>query len=172
MTCWPATQGSTRSRSRPGRFLPTCRWSRATSGPATSRATIGCVSPMPCGASCRSGCSRIESPAEAGHYVRRITINAETAEHAELSLSLSLRFLRALRCTSCGSLFLRVLCVLCVFCGDSFRLQLRRPLDDRRQHRAGFPALGRSVGAPDGWRPVAENVFEIAFAPDAQRREL
>src|SRR6516165_7914525 len=46
----------TRSRSRPACCRHTASWWVGSSGPATSRATIGCDSLMLCGASCRSGC--------------------------------------------------------------------------------------------------------------------
>src|SRR5262252_249446 len=46
----------TRSRSRPACCRHTASWWAGSSGPATSRATIACVSPTRCGASCRSDC--------------------------------------------------------------------------------------------------------------------
>src|SRR5436190_14314987 len=54
----------------------------------------------------------------------------------------------------------------------SLRFQLRRALDDLREHRARFAALRGLVRRPDGRRVLRENVLEVAVALDALGREL
>ena len=48
----------------------------------------------------------------------------------------------------------------------------RGALDDRREHRAGLAAFGRPVRLPDVRVVCGEDVFEVAVALHAERREL
>ena len=117
-------------------------WSAANSGPARSPGTIGCGSPTRSGACCRDGCCRAETAARAGATQSRRDLFLRRAPHA----SRFLRFRVSDGCSSCPS------CPLCpscrvrasfVWCRAGF--QLRRALDDRREHRAGVAALGGPV---------------------------
>jgi hypothetical protein len=51
-------------------------------------------------------------------------------------------------------------------------LQFCRAFDDLCQHRAGFAALGWSVGKPYSGRVFGEDILEIAFALHAEGGEL
>src|ERR1019366_87447 len=53
-----------------------------------------------------------------------------------------------------------------------FSFELRRALDDRREHGARFSAFRRTVRAPHGRHVLGEDVFEVAAALDALGREF
>ena len=147
---------------RAGHICPiTARWSAESSGPARSRATIGCASPTRSGACCRGGCSG-------------------TPDVLRLAASLCAPPPRAMRAAELRGLSFRRFSVFSVmvrdrggfFTADASAFSLAARSMIVASIAPASPPLAGLVRDPHGGRVFAEDVLEVAVALDASRREL